>query len=299
MGDEDAVFPHQLRFLPAAVDAVGHDAGVVAAEQAVAVIGLAVESRAGAKLPHPGDLTEILRKMALDGQMIPLRQTPQALQQLVSAGGHETGRQDGHGVGILLPCFADPALRVRQRGRRAGLAEIFRAVAVHIDLAYVGDQAALLHFVHQQLRRRHVDGAENGGAGGGAAAQMVGKNGIGPVGVGQIGVFGFLGEGVGVQPVQQLHVHAQTPEGKLGRVEMEVRQAGNDESVTVVRQREVDITLRQRFKHTGTAALLADKIALGHQADAVAALAPAEVAPNDKITHTDSPHRVISKNLFY
>ena len=47
---------------------------------------------------------------------------------------------------------------------------------------------------------------------------------VGRLGIGEVRVFALLGEGIGVQPVQQLHIQPDGAEAELGRVHMQVCQ---------------------------------------------------------------------------
>ena len=52
-----------------------------------------------------------------------------------------------------------------------------------------------------------------------------------------IRIAGFLGKGIGIQPVLQQKVHAQPPLGILRRVNMKIREGGKDHAAAVVCQR--------------------------------------------------------------
>ena len=60
-----------------------------------------------------------------------------------------------------------------------------------------------------------MDRGEDGRARRGAAAQMVHKTGVRAIGVFEIGVFGFFRERIGVEPLEQLEVHAEAAEREL------------------------------------------------------------------------------------
>ena len=108
---KDAVLQHPLLLGLAGVDAVRHDTGIAAAEQAKLVIGVAVELALGAKLADPVDLAVVFGQMALHRQIVLFAQARKAEHQIVRAGGDEARREDGlralEGVfGIENPAFS-------------------------------------------------------------------------------------------------------------------------------------------------------------------------------------------------
>ena len=110
MRHKDAVLQHPLLLGLAGVDAVRHDTGIAAAEQAKLVIGVAVEFALGAKLANPVDLAVVFGQMALHRQIVLFAQARKAEHQIVRAGGDEARREDGlralEGVfGIENPAF--------------------------------------------------------------------------------------------------------------------------------------------------------------------------------------------------
>ena len=128
-----------------------------------------------------------------------------------------------------------------------------------------------------------MDRGEDTGPGGLAAAQMGRKLSVGPAGVVQIPVLGLLGEGVGVEPIQQLHIHAQAPEGELGRVNMEVGHTRNNQAVTKVLQGQIPVLLREDVEYSGTAALLAYQITVLPNPQAMPVPAVDDMALPDEI----------------
>ena len=79
-----------------------------------------------------------------------------------------------------------------------------------------------------------MDRGENAGSGGGAALHIPGKNRVTSPGVLQVAVLGLLRERPRVQPFQKLQIHPQTAEAVLWRVQMEIRQPGDDQPVAEV-----------------------------------------------------------------
>ena len=114
---EYAVPEHPLLLGLAGVDAVRHDTGIAAAEQAELVIGVAVELALGAKLADPVDLAVVFGQMALHRQIVLFAQARKAEHQIVRAGGDEARRKDGLGVGVALGLdVVETAHRVGKRG---------------------------------------------------------------------------------------------------------------------------------------------------------------------------------------
>ena len=128
-----------------------------------------------------------------------------------------------------------------------------------------------------------MDRGEDGRARRGAAAQMVHKAGICAVGVFEIGVFGFFRERIGVEPLEQLEVHAEAAEGKLRRVDMQIGHAGEDELSGIVQQRQRGILRRKRGENARDAAVFTDEIAVVLGLHGVCVGAEAETALQYKI----------------
>ena len=112
-----------------------------------------------------------------------------------------------------------------------------------------------------------MDRPEDRRAGGRGGRQPVREDAVGSFGIGGVGVFRLLGEGVGVQPVEQLEVHAQRPEGILRRVQVQVDEAGDDQPVLAILDGDPPEPLGQLGKDAGGFPLFADEVALRHADD--------------------------------
>ena len=113
-----------------------------------------------------------------------------------------------------------------------GIGQVVRGVAVHHHLA--GDQAQveLFRSAEQRVHRLRVHGAEHQ-CGGGAGAQQFLEEDTGHIGgVGRVGELLLGGEGVGVQPVQQLLAVGGDHAG-LRVVDVGVDEAGGDQRIAV------------------------------------------------------------------
>ena len=229
MRDEYAVFLHQRLLVLVRVDAVCHDARISAAEEAKLLIRVAVMLRAGTQLPDPRDLGVVFRQMALHGYAVFCLQPRKAVHQIVCAGGDKARRQNRLHGPVCFLSLAEPPFRVPQGLIGRDLAQIDRRVAVHVDLADIARQPRLVQLLHEKLRSGYVDGGENSCARGRAVQQVVHEAAVGPVRVLQFLIFGFLWEGIGIQPFQQLHIHTETAEGKLRRMDMQIGHARQDQ----------------------------------------------------------------------
>ena len=221
----------QLDLLVARVDAVRHHG--VRPQQPKAVVRLAVAARPRAELAHPRNLGEVLGQVALDRHVELLANPAELLHEAV---GHARGKargKDGACALITANHVVQPA--ASRGGRRpARLNKGKRRVAVHVDLAHVAHEPRRLEFVHKQPRGRHVNGAKDDRPAGWASPQVVGKNRVGALGVGQVAVAGLLREGIGVQPLDELAVHADPAERVLRGMDVDVAHAGNHEGVAAV-----------------------------------------------------------------
>ena len=163
--------------------------------------------------------------------------------------------------------------------------QMFRAVPVHADPAHPGDESAFLQQVHEKQGGLCVGGGKDGGPGGEAALQGRHKLPVGRPGVGQVPELGFLREGVGVQPVQQLQVHPQTPIGKLGPVEVEIHQSGEDEPVPEVQKGQVPVGFREDRKGALAKPLCADQKSIGNTPVAIGTSTEEKLPFTYKIFH--------------
>ena len=179
----------------------------------------------------------------------------------VSAGGllQPVENRPGGGVPVLLP-------------------QVIRAVPVHAHLSHEGDQAGFLQQVHQDLRGGKVQGGEEAGPGGGAFPQVVHKEGVGLSGVLRVGVPRLLGEGAGVQPLQQLQIHLEAAEGVLGGVNVEVRQPRHYQLSGIVLQGNSLIALGEAVKDPGRPPVLADQVSVRHDGQVIFIFAVADIS---------------------
>ena len=265
VGNHHAVGFHGGTFFLAAVDAVGHHSGHIAAKQAVAAVTLAVIFRAGAQRGHPFDLAGVLGEVALGRYFILGGQFAQTLHVLVAGtGGKARGDHRAHRAVVqhmLVGTGVQPAAGLSQAGGRRGLPVKVRAVAVHAQLAHKGRKPGGFQLVHQFQRGIGVQRAKDAGAGGGAVRKVPHKVAIARAGIVGIGVVGFLGVGVLLQPVQQFQIHGGAAVAVLRRMQVQVHKARRDDLPTVV----VD-------RHTGggcltkcpAAAILTQHIAIPH-----------------------------------
>ena len=114
---------------------------------------------------------------------------------------------------------------------------------------------------------------------------MRGELPVGARGVVQIPVLGLLREGIGIEPVQQLHIHTESAEGKLRRVKMQVGHAGDDQPITVVADRQLAVAQRQLGENALAAAVLHDDIAVLSDGDLVGIFALADMSLDHKCVH--------------
>ena len=126
--------------------------------------------------------------MTLHGQAVLPPKLAERVHQIVGTRRDEARRQDGLRFFEFLRRL-EPRDRIPHGLILRDLAQINRAVAVHVDLADVGAQAALLQQLHQVQRRRHMDGGKNTGAGGRAVDKVTHKALIRAVCIFQIPVF--------------------------------------------------------------------------------------------------------------
>ena len=188
----------------------------------------------------------------------PLEGTQPIHERIGAAGGETRGEDGPHQVKIAA--LLQPAAGLG-KGLLRGLPQGVRTVPVHVHLAHQAGQPGLLQQLHQYQRGRAVNGGENTGPGGGAVFQLLRKDLIGPAGIVLVGKMALLREGVVLQPLQQLHVHAQAPVGVLAGVDVKVHKAGQDELLPKILHGKAPVALRQAVKDSGHHAVLTHQIA--------------------------------------
>ena len=72
----------------------------------------------------------------------------------------------------------------------------------------------------------------------------------------------FFGKCIRLQPFQKLHVHAQSPEGILGRVDMQVHKTRDDQAVPVVMDRIAAHLKRKGLVHSFNTSVFTDQISV-------------------------------------
>ena len=127
-----------------------------------------------------------------------------------------------------------------------------------------------------------MHGSEGAQAGVGAPADILHKAGIGLLGIGEVPEPGLLGEGIGVEPIQQLQIHAEAPVGVLGGVDMEIGEAGQNQMAGIIQQGKGRIGLWYGIKDTGAASVHAEQIAVGDGAEGVGVDTITEIALQEK-----------------
>ena len=250
-------------------------------EHAEVVVGVAVAARPGAELLDPAALRGVLGQVALDGQVALVGDLGELCHELVGDARGEARRDDGARALVAALDLVKPAQGVGD-GAGGVLLEVLAAVAVHVHLADVGGKPGCLELVHEQLGALHVQGSEDDGARRGALAQVVAEDGVGLLGIPEVGVVGLLGEGVGVQPVEQLEIHARAAEGVLRGVEVDVAHAGDDELVFALNDRQAGIALGQLLEDARAHAVDADGVAARHAADLLRGGVVTDVAVKDE-----------------
>ena len=90
-------------------------------------------------------------------------------------------------------------------------------------------------------------------------------------------ILGLLWKSVDVQPVQKLQIHAQSPEGILRRVNVQIHQARCHQQTRAVQQGKGGILVRKRLKDTGGNAIHTDEKSVLHGLDGLRTAAETEV----------------------
>ena len=141
-------------------------------------------------------------------------------------------------------------------------------------------------------------GGENTGSGGCAVEQIFYEYMIRLFGILCILIFLFLRKRVGVQPIDQFLIHAQSPEGVLGSVDVQVHKPRNDQLIPVIPAGDPSPFLRKSFKNSPAFSIFAYHITLVHSPYFFLILTVTDMASDSK-----SFHVVVSlfchSNIFY
>ena len=95
-------------------------------------------------------------------------------------------------------------------------------------------------------------------------------------------LYARLGEGLGVQPVEQLKIHAEAAKRVLRGVDVDVAHAGHDQLVAAIDHGKRGEALGQLGEHAGAFAPHADQVAAGRAGHLLRAHAVAHVSFKDE-----------------
>lgn len=127
-----------------------------------------------------------------------------------------------------------------------GVGQVVRGVAVHHHLAGDQTQVQALGLFEQGVDRFRVHATEYQRGGGAVAQQFLEEDFRHLVGVRFVGELLFAGEGVGVQPVQQL-LAVRADHAGLREMDVGVDKTRGDQRVLVVLHRDACVQGRQQF----------------------------------------------------
>ena len=167
--------------------------------------------------------------MGLQRQMGFCLYGPNGPHQIVAAGRDKPGRQDGSDMGkrAQLQPLAQIFFPVL-------FTQIFRRVPVHADFSHTAHKTGLFKLAHQFQGAFCVQSAKGADPSGGGVDQIVYKYGVGGFGILQAGVPGLFREDISFQPGHQLQIHGVAADGILGRMDVKVCHAGNNQAVPPV-----------------------------------------------------------------
>ncbi len=257
-GHRRAGFAEALAFVVAQVHAVGEHRA--RADQAVVVVDVQVALALGEQLAHPFDLLAVLGEVGMHVEVRVFLEQLAGQRQLL----RRAGRGEARGDGVVQAALAVPAFDQRLAVGVAGfggVGQVVRRVAVHQYLAGDHPQVALFAGIEEGVHRFLVHTAEHQRGGGAVAQQFLEKHlgdfaGVRGVAEGALG-----GEGVGIEPVQQLLAVGSDHAG-LRIVDMGVDETGRDQRVRVLDHLGVG---RQAGQQLGRGADLRDLAVLDDQ----------------------------------
>jgi len=190
-------------------------------------------------MPRARDLAPVLGHVRLHAQPVALGEGAEPRHQLGGARGHEARREDRlhERRRRHRRQLAQQPLRLAERRGRAALDVVVGRVAVHVDLAHEGALALRGARAAERERRVRVQRAEVHAAR--RAVLERATHGVGAHGrrVRLARELGLGGEGVRVEPVEQLQVVPLAREEVLRRVRVRVHEAGHQEAALRQRHR--------------------------------------------------------------
>ena len=98
-------------------------------------------------------------------------------------------------------------------------------------------------------------------------------------------IFLFLRKSVGVQPVDQFPVHAQSPERVLGSVNVQIHKPRNDQLIPIIPAGDPSPFFRESFKNSPAFSFFAYYIALVHSPYFFLILTVTDMASDSKSFH--------------
>ena len=128
-------------------------------------------------------------------------------------------------------------------------------------LYLLGGKPGIAQLVHQLQRGIGVQRAKDAGAGGGAVRKVPHKVAVARAGIVGIGIVGFLGVGVLLQPVQQLQIHGGAAVAVLRCVQVQIDQTGGNDFTRIVENFDPG---RGGFGKTGAQAVFTQQVSVPH-----------------------------------
>ena len=259
-GHGRAGFGEALALVVAQVHAMGEHRA--RADQLVVVVDIEIALALGEQFLDPLDLLAVLGQVGVHIQVRVLAQQLAGQLQLLRRAGGGKARGDR----IVQAALAVPALDQRLALGVAGfggVGQVVRGVAIHQHLTGDHAQVELVGLLEEGVHRLRVHAAEHQGGGSAVAQQFLEEDRRHVAGVSLVFELPLGGEGVGVEPVQQLLAVGGDHAG-LRVVDMGVDEAGGDQRVAVV----LDVDAGQLGQQLGSRADLSD-LAVFDQQDAV------------------------------
>ena len=234
MGDKYSVFFHSLPLFFSGIHTVRHYGFAGCPKQSKSVISIPVKLRPRAKLLHPGNFTEILRKVRLHRQMILFLNLRKLLHQLIRTGRSKSRGKDRFYIFKLIKRILNPLNRSISRSLSTLFLQLRRAVAVHIYLADHSLYSGFIQLFHQDLGSRDMQSSENTCSCIRALLHILSENRISLFCKLRIFITRFLRKSISIQPVQQLQIHTRGTKRILRSMKMQISQSRNDQLIAKI-----------------------------------------------------------------
>ena len=234
MSNINALLFHKGNFFIRRMNTMSHDRRTVTAEKIKLAICFSIKMCIRAKLPHPGNFTEILRKVRLHRQVILFLNLRKLLHQCIRTGRSKSRSKDRLYIFKFIKRILNPLNRSISRSLSTLFLQLRRTITVHIYLADHSLYSGFIQLFHQDLGSRDMQSSENTCSCIRALLHILSENRISLFCKLCIFITCFLRKSISIQPVQQLKIHTRGTKRILRSMKMQISQSRNDQLIAKI-----------------------------------------------------------------